>query len=319
MKFILTILVVAIGHFNVMGQCSILGRVVERRSNEPIANVVVALDGAVVTQTDAKGAFVIEHMERGDHTISAIIPTWGEFATHYTCASGTTDEIRIVAWPSFRVPLQGVLAHFALDGDCRDDGPDAWESVNKGGVACESRTGRVGAALAFSTRMARVEVVAPDRMNTPPFTVSFWARVDRGCEPSCLVLGRRPYPYNDSWSVSTVGGQWDSSGRWDCEWYDVTANRHASSIQHADLGTWHHVVYCVDTAKTILYIDNEPFPECSATARYVPRSPPSRPIFIGGTDYLLSWENGFRGAIDDVYFFDHVLRDDERALLGADR
>lgn len=290
-------------------KCVITGTVVERRTLEPFAGIDVLLDGKRVGVTNAHGAFEIEGLDAGDHLVSAIIPEWGTYSAQVHCLWGVTNDVRILAWPNAMANIRGILAHYALDGNGIDDGPNGWHGMLEGAEPTEDRAGLAYRALRFTGATLGVVVPHQPRLNKLPLTLSCWIKMDASCPPNCAFIGKYLVPNGDGWSVFLSDDRF--GGGYFTEFFH-NSTRSESARSRDTL--WHHVVYSMDSTSGTLYVDGRHASEIVVFRHAVVETENTEPFCIGRTPTLLK-EEGFHGAIDDVYLFDHVLSDEERLLL----
>ncbi len=290
-------------------RCVITGTVVERRTLEPFAGIDVLLDGKRVGVTNTHGAFVIEGPDAGDHLVSAIIPEWGTYSAQVHCLLGATNDVRILAWPTAMANISGILAHYALDGNGIDDGPNGWHGTLEGAEPTEDRAGLADRALRFTGATLGVAVPHQARLNKLPLTLSCWIKMDVSCQSNCAFIGKYLVPNGDGWCVFLSDDRF--GGGYFTEFFRNSTRSHGAASRD---GSWHHIVYTMDSTAGVLYVDDARLPQVVAFKHTVVETENTEPFCIGRTTTLLG-EEGFSGAIDDVYLFDHVLSDEERLLL----
>jgi len=291
-------------------RCTIVGTVVERRTHEPFAGIDVLLDGILAARTNANGEFEIKEVPVGDHNVTAKVPEWGVYSTRLHCEAGAPNVVRIVAWPNTQVNISGILAHYALDGNGADDGPNGWHGELDGAESAEDRFGFVHSALRFTGAKLGVVVQHQARLNKLPLTLSCWIKKDPQCPANCAFIGKYLVPKGDGWSIFLSDDR--MGGGYFTEFFQNSTRSHAAMSRDT---MWHHVVYTMDSTAGVLYVDDARIPQIVAFNHKVVESSNTEPFCIGRTPTLLT-EQGFKGVIDDVYLFDHVLSDEERRILG---
>jgi len=215
-----------------------------------------------------------------------------------------------------RAPADGLVAHFAFEDDrCAEArnsvaGSSAGTAhVRDAGFGAE---GRIGRAFRFDGGDDRVTV---DRPVQDSFTASFWFRttdVGGGSETDRrwflgkgLVDGEVPGIVRD-WGISLVANGFVSAGSGDPETFV------SSGPGHND-GQWHHVAFTRDrgTGRIALWVDGAPAGEATGSKA---RLDTPKVISVGT---LQPDAHPFTGTIDELRFYDRVLRDDEIRAMAT--
>lgn len=260
--------------------------------------------------TNAHGAFEIEGLDVGDHLVSATIPEWGTYSVQIHCQEGSANVVRILAWPNAMANIRGILAHYALDGNGVDDGQNGWHGVLEGTEPTEDRSGQAHRALRFTGATLGVAVPHQARLNKLPLTLSCWIKKDPQCPSNGAFIGKYLVPNGDGWCVFLSDDR--IAGGYFTEFFR-NSTRSEAAVSRDTL--WHHVVYSMDSTSGTLYVDGRHASEIVVFRHAVVETENREPFCIGRTTTLLK-EEGFQGAIDDVYLFDHVLSEEERLLLS---
>ena len=215
-----------------------------------------------------------------------------------------------------RAPAEGLVAHFAFEDDrCAEarnsvaGSPAGTAHVRDAGFGAE---GRIGRAFRFDGGDDRVTV---DRPVQDSFTASFWFRttdVGGGSETDRrwflgkgLVDGEVPGIVRD-WGISLVANGFVSAGSGDPETFV------SSGPGHND-GQWHHVAFTRDrgTGRIALWVDGAPAGEATGSKA---RLDTPKVISVGT---LQPDAHPFTGTIDELRFYDRVLRDDEIRAMAT--
>jgi hypothetical protein len=291
------------------GEYTISGRVLERRSHEPFENVAVEVRGVATVYTSATGSFRIPNVQGGLHVMVAHIPEWGDFRLSFMCTGDTS--IDVVCWPTAPVDIKGVLAHYTLDGNGADDGPDGHHGENLGAVPTTDRYGLDGHAMHFDGRSA-IEVPHIERFNQLPLSMSCWIKVDAACDPIAMYIGKYYHPSGDGWCAfleygHAVGGYFTQK----------FGNSSRAQAMFTKDEKWHHIVVTMDTTVTSLYVDGVRISYVIGYASTLKQSSTTAPFRIGSLISSMG-TRGLVGSIDDVYIIDHTLTEVEIALLRGE-
>lgn len=287
-------------------KCVITGTVVERRTGEPLAGVEVSIGvNGIHATTDAQGTFCFATADTGRQLLVVVVQEWGRFQRYVHVRDDSLTTLVIRVWPGSEWAFQGVLAHYTLDGNGIDDGPNGWDGVVHGVVPVADRHGFNGQAMHFDGTTQRIEVAHRERLNQLPLSISFWVKADTGGAATTHWLGKYRGADEDGWAVGRKA-TWlvahftkfvphDYSSSW--TWFQPD-------------GAWHHVVVSMDTLHVILYIDGlleQRTSNFKGHTRYAINTEPLSIGLVRGA-YV---NDGLSGSLDDLAIFDHVLSDEE--------
>ena len=237
----------------------------------------------------------LRHAHRRGATRSLAVAALSAWAS--VCSAGIDD---------------GLMAHWALDGNALDSSPNANHGIVHGGVTpTRDRNGREGMALAFDGVDGYVSVPDSSTLHSASQrTLSLWFRFDGGhvggdgnvalfyqgaqarqaCESQReLSTWLYPGPY----SVQSI-----SAGDGDCQFIEDT-------LVSKD-GGWHLVTTVIDRSvrhSMTIYVDGEPA---------VTKHDPYRSFNTSSEEVRLAWTQEppytpFHGALDDVRLYDRAL------------
>lgn len=207
------------------------------------------------------------------------------------------------------------VAHYKLDGNALDSSKYERHGVMLGDAqGTFDRHGHQNKALLFGAN-ERVDTpfyyggsVIVDKFKEVSFkdklSVSLWFRKDRGSISSGgnlqRIIGSSRATYTFDFAVYAPHNEHNH--------FWVHSNDKASgerwSLIDGQLETWHHIVYIIEKDRHRAYLDGQLVVDEN---EYVEVHDSNSPLIISYDDS----DNYFRGAIDDVRIFDHVLSEKE--------
>ena len=217
---------------------------------------------------------------------------------------------------------EGLVVHLPLDDDFAG-GVAIDVSGNELHAQCDacptSVQGRVGSAAGFSSDA--VLVIADDPLLRPQdaFSVSVWVLdADPQSMQTQFIVGKVLSGIYDTFQLSTsIGpmGNADDELVWRITDAAAIGSNHELYVPNPlDPDVWHHLVGVWSGATATLYLDGAAIGEVDAPAAAYDAG-----AFVVGADdndgYLYFW----RGAIDEVRFYDRALSEAEIVQLAAER
>ncbi|MCX6141171.1 MAG: LamG domain-containing protein [Candidatus Kapabacteria bacterium] len=286
---------------------------------EPLVEQEIRIDSTSAILTDAEGGITLSSAQPGSSMfIRGVRSGKQSFTTNLTLRPGrearyvvdvTTDE-------RFAPVTKGLLAWYPMNsGNAQlfDAGPFQRHGVygNVKPSECVDRYGVANGARLFKPATDAATVPDGAWQNSFPMTVSFWMKVDVNSAATCFFLGKYLHPYGEGWSVF-FENQHLCAGYFRSNFNNSTRVDTESRIDTL----WHHVLITVDSTQLNLYVDGGRIPARKFASKGGPTTS-TEPIMIGKirTEYSQSI-NGFRGALDDIMFFDRVLEEVEIRKLG---
>lgn len=195
------------------------------------------------------------------------------------------------------IVIDGLLAHYPLDGDASDNGVNSLDGVLNGNPLV--REGVVGNAMAFDGTSDYVEIPENEILNTNITTVTAWLSSANGTR-TCAYFRK-----NGGYHIRTSGGQLDiviESGGSFRSGYAIPADE------------WHHYAVIInnETRTVEFYIDGAKVGNThSYNSSY---NQNSGSYFIGQYSASYRWN----GAIDNVKIFGRALSESEILSLYSD-
>lgn len=195
------------------------------------------------------------------------------------------------------VVIEGLLAHYTLDGDAGDSGAHGLHGVVHGNPAVVE--GTIGTALDFDGSTDYVEVPQSEILNTAVTTVTAWLTSDNGTR-TCAYFRK-----NSGYHIRTSGGQLDiviESGGTFRSGYMIPQNE------------WHFYAVTINNeARTVdFYVDGEKVGETHTYNTSYNQNVGS--YFIGQYSSSYRWN----GSIDNVKLYGRALSASEIMTLYGD-
>lgn len=260
--------------------------------------------------------------EGGSTTVPATTSGVAATSDASTSSSSSSSEASSTAESSASsggTLAEGLILYMPLDDDFAVDGGAFDASGNDLHAQCElcptSVPGRVGQAAGFE--MDAVLVVNDDPLLRPTdaFSLSLWALdADPDSTLTQFLAGKVLTGTTNTFQVSTRAG---AVGEPDEVVWRLTVDMSTSFLLVADNpfdpDAWHHFVGVWDGAVTRTYLDGMLLGETEANLVGYDAGP-----FLVGADNndggFLYW---YRGAIDELRFYDRALTEDEIAELAS--
>lgn len=220
---------------------------------------------------------------------------------------------------SFDPLSKGLVAHYPLDGNPKDESGYGNDATAYGSVPVADRFSANSSAMYFDGASAYLQATHKDYLNTLPVTVSCWFRDQGSPSNEVGLVGKYQAAY---WNGYQMVIQGDGS-LW--PWYvlnrgnDVIGNYEIGNDANPPFksgnvknGNWHHAVFSVDESGGNLYIDG------IKVATKAWRGTPglvtsSLPLTIGR--YAGKGSGYFKGEIDDVRIYNRALNAAEVSQL----
>jgi len=155
----------------------------------------------------------------------------------------------------------GLVAHWALDGDGLDSTPCLNDGSVTGAVSAAGFDGTPGGALSFSNPGDRVDVDYDFTLQPAiPMTLSVWVRHDCPLNDFCPIFDNDTHPTNYSGiSLQLIPGGQIEANYGDGGAPGSTSRRSTFSDSAIPADEWHHVVVVMhDLVTTEIYIDGIP-------------------------------------------------------------
>lgn len=221
--------------------------------------------------------------------------------------SDTTEELDAEEIKSSIGSVKGLLGHWSFDGDFADSSPRGHngDPLGKPGFS----KGVVGQAIELDGRSQCVEIPSLG-VDLDQFTLAFWMYVDGMPAPQTFVA----IYHNNGWEAGDVHLPFTSAdGTMDL---GIKANEPDMSVPTFKVTElqqrWVHVAVSYDAAESNqvrFYLDGALTDAFTIETANKVQLGPGR---IGGWDIEERW---FLGRLDDVWFFDRALAEDEVADL----
>ncbi len=200
---------------------------------------------------------------------------------------------------------QGLVLHYPLDGNSKDDSGRGNDGRVRGAIATADRFGRMQGALRFDGHddyiVTRSEVPVSEE-----YSVSLWVRPDMGSAGAILYRGNMNSCWYDPYL--TVAADTLAASVSGCEGSGRIGTAPLSA------GKWHHIALVITAATQRLYLDGREVAASDHARAGVPV-----PLTIGATGLGEGYFYGFEGAIDDLAVYDRPLGADEVLALYHER
>jgi hypothetical protein len=303
---------------------SVLGRIVESTSKEPIAGCTISVRGqSVSTRSIDNGSFVLERVGTGRTVIiDAVTPRGDTLIAFTSVKQGGISSVEFSTQQAITAGVEtGVVAAYPFDAASSaatqalvDMGPRAQHGEMHDVAPSQNRHGLANKAARFNGT-SYAEVPHSSAQALLPMTVSFFIRVDPKTERTCFILGKYLHPSGEGWTVFLESGLLcagyfrNGFGNW-------TRVNTATDITNS---AWRHVVVAVDAVGLTLYVDGARTPAVAFNG--APTATTSSEPLRFGRLRSTSWPTmpGFVGELDDVVIYDRVLSESEIVKLRENK
>jgi hypothetical protein len=201
----------------------------------------------------------------------------------------------------------GLIAHYALDDATLASQPPGLDGAC---TPCPIPiAGHLDGALLFD---GRAIVTLPPAVLPPVFSVSIWVRVDART-PDMAMLAE---PYSATTRIDTLALRYEEESSLPS--LELTPDGVTAHYLKPPIGrsladaAWHHLAVTFDGTTLSLYSDGALF-----GARATTLVDNVQPVLLGGDLDDGAPVLGFRGALDELRFYDRALSPDEVAGLAA--
>ncbi len=241
--------------------------------------------------------------------------------------SDPTDPTPTDSTPS--APTEGLVAYYSFDGTSNDGSGNGNHGASSGTTLTENRRGAEGKAFAFDGTSSSVTVPVSTTLNqlTNEMTIGLWFRATPFETPwagyyAGILLSKRDYT-QPNYPIHFALQIDNNSLVFFCQMGNDPFEQYRP-IQNiywmvAD-SSWHFVAIThsyTDTSKTEMYVDGLRIPGywTGSTAPAVGPARVGASYLVIGKQDISGGEWPYRGALDDLRFYDRILTDDELLLL----
>lgn len=216
--------------------------------------------------------------------------------------------------PSY-VPADGLVVYYPFNGNANDASGNGKNGTVKGATLAADRFGNANSAYSFDGTSSYIyagNISSLTGTSTSSTTVSLWINSNSSSDANSDIFDLRST--NNSQMSMTVN--YPTSGKIKGSYYDPNASigLSAENANPLQINQWYHVVYVLNnsTGKLILYINGIEIGTAIGAVKLL-NNPK---LNIGSRfDTYNSRCCYFKGAIDDVYFWNRALTANEITAL----
>lgn len=248
--------------------------------------------------------------------------TVGSFNWNISCTdnsgSTTTTPTRSITIESL-IPTDGLISHWAFDGDANDSVSGYNGSVD-GAILTTGVKGEANTAYFFDGEDDKIEIPNFSELNLqPPLTISAWIKFNSfasGTIPhqNNAVLNHRGIEPIDATNAIWLG-YFNTHNANDLQF--ITNGNDENNVSYdfttKQIDTWYHLLATYDGETKKLYLNGTKRAEQISTTSIDYNS--ARSMYIGADDDKTSFNDHFHGTIDEVRIYDKDLNTDEITTL----
>jgi uncharacterized glyoxalase superfamily protein PhnB len=218
--------------------------------------------------------------------------------------------------------LNGLVAFYPLNGNALDSSGYNLNGTITGALAINDRFGNTGKAMKFSGAATsnNTVVTKDDFIQIPNFNINFsnkisislWANVDK--ENYADFLNRR-VDNNIDFAISSYGGSTGYTPDPNTISWHIGGNRTNAGVTVIPYNTWHNYIYIFDGSTMKVYLDGILESQGSFSGVITNNSNVlmiGKYIYHGGLTHYFY----YKGALDDIRFYNRVLTDSEIFYLA---
>jgi hypothetical protein len=284
---------------------SVVGRLLEPVSQEPVGNFQIESSSGSVSTTDEDGNFYFLNHPRGVYSFSVKRNDETTQKRWFTLVDGL-EPVSLQLTGSEWSLDSSMAAYYPLDNGLMVDvgGRETNGSVF-GAFAVQDRNGVKEAALGFG-KWNRAEIPDAPWQHKLPITVSFWMKVESTTPDTTFILSKYIHPSGEGWSIFIENKRL-------CAGYFRNGFSTWSRVNidgEIRDGKWRHYVVTVDSYRLVLYVDRARIPSSPFQSTIEPTTS-TAPIYLGTVASThkqhAPYHIGFDGAIDDLIFYNRAL------------